>query len=103
MTIPVDGYARPKPKRYMTDIDMPWAREAPRMDAQRILERELQKLERPGVPPFMPPGAAPGAEERIRQLQRMRRQQPQQVVPDPQPPPPPGPLKSVLIRPDQMM
>ena len=98
MTIPAEAYARPnpKPQRYMTDIDMPF--DLPRRDAQRILERELRPFGGRELPPFIPPGAAPGAEERIRQLQRMRQQQPRQVAPDPQPPPPPGPMRSVLLR-----
>jgi hypothetical protein len=109
MTIPADAYARPrqKPQRYMTDIDMPHAFDAHRMPAQRILERELQ--------PFMPPGAAPGAEDHIRLLQRLRGQEnpqrkfqvwpdpppgqgPRQVAPDPQPPQPPPQPRSVLLR-----
>ena len=107
MTIPADaaGRPRPKPQRYMTDIDMPHAFDAPRMDAQRILERELQPFNRP----------APGTEERIRQLQKMRGQEnpqqkfqvwpdpppgqgPRQMAPAPQPPPPPPPPRSVLLR-----
>jgi hypothetical protein len=109
MTIPADAYARPrqKPQRYMTDIDMPFA--FPDMG------RELKMAGGPELPPFMPPGAAPGAEDRIRQLQRMRGQEnpqqkfqvwpdpppgqgPRQVAPDPQPPQPTPQPRSVLLR-----
>ena len=73
----------------------PGLMQAPRRDAQRLLQRELQDINTPI------PGSIEG---RIRQLQKMRGlpnpppgQGPRQVAPDPQPEPE-QPLRSVLRR-----
>jgi hypothetical protein len=120
MTLPM--YGKPT-KRYVTDMDMPGfqpdmrmidaMRDAPqfdpnaqqnfpRLDAQRVLERELKNINTP-----MPEGI----EARIRQLPKMRGQAeppwapppgqgPKQVAPAPadMPQPQPMPLRSVLLR-----